>query len=66
MNEMLDIFKEYFPRLEVKYSPIRKGDIRDSESNPEKLRNLIGQFEPTSLRDGLFATFEWYKNRFGF
>lgn len=66
LNGMLDIFKEYFPRLEVKYSQSRKGDIRDSESNPKKLRNLIGQFEPTSLRDGLFATFEWYKAKFKF
>ena len=66
LNEMVSIFKEFFPRLEVTYSDVRKGDIRDSESDPKKLMSYIGDFAPTSLREGLHFTFNWYKKRFGF
>lgn len=66
LNEMVSIFKEFFPNLEVTYSDVRKGDIRDSESDPKKLMSYIGDFEPTSLREGLHLTFNWYKKRFGF
>lgn len=66
LNQVLEIFKEYFNDLDVKYVDIRKGDIRDSESDPTKLRSLIGDFKPTSLREGLFATFDWYKKQYGF
>jgi UDP-glucuronate 4-epimerase len=60
LNSVIEIFKEYFPSLEVIYAPSRKGDIRDSESDPKKLKQVIGDFEPTNLRDGLFSTFNWY------
>jgi len=66
LNTMLKIFTEYFPNLKVSYSGIRKGDIRDSQSDPKKLQESIGDFEPTKLRDGLFTTFDWFKNKFGF
>lgn len=66
LNEIVSIFKEFFPRLEVTYSDVRKGDIRDSESDPKKLMSYIGDFAPTSLREGLHFTFNWYKKRFGF
>lgn len=66
LNEILMIFNEYFEDLEVIYEEPRKGDIRDSESDPAKLNSIIGDFKPTTLRDGLFATFDWYKKKHGF
>lgn len=66
LNMMLEIFREYFPNLDVEYSSIRKGDIRDSESDPQKLKSLVGDFEPTDLRVGLHTTFDWYKRKFSF
>lgn len=66
LNQMLDIFREYFSDLKVNYEEPRKGDIRDSESDPTKLQSIIGDFRPTTLRDGLLATFDWYKKRHGF
>ena len=66
LNQMLEIFREYFPDLTVKYDSIRHGDIRDSESDPTKLRSVIGDFQATSLKDGLLSTFDWYKAKYGF
>ncbi|NDH38614.1 MAG: hypothetical protein EBX77_04895 [Actinobacteria bacterium] len=66
LNQMLDVFREYFDGLQVNYEGPRKGDIRDSESDPTKLKSITGDFVPTSLRDGLFATFDWYKKKHGF
>lgn len=66
LNTMLELFREYFPNLKVNYSDIRKGDIRDSESDPSKLRESIGDYQATSLREGLIRTFDWYKQKFGF
>jgi UDP-glucose 4-epimerase len=66
LNEMLDVFREYFDGLQVNYEGPRKGDIRDSESDPTKLNIITGDFVPTTLRDGLFATFDWYKKKHGF
>lgn len=66
LNMMLEIFREYFPELEVNYSETRKGDIRDSESDPKKLKSVVGELEPTKLREGLFRTFDWYKRKYNF
>jgi UDP-glucose 4-epimerase len=66
LNQMLDVFREYFSDLKVNYEEPRKGDIRDSESDPAKLNSIIGDFKPTTLREGLLATFDWYKKKHGF
>jgi len=66
LNQMLDVFREYFSDLQVNYEEPRKGDIRDSESDPAKLNSIIGDFKPTTLRDGLLATFDWFKKKHGF
>jgi len=61
---MLDVFREYFSDLKVNYEEPRKGDIRDSESDPANLNSIIGDFKPTTLREGLLATFDWYKKKY--
>jgi UDP-glucose 4-epimerase len=66
LNQMLDVFREYFMDFRVNYEDPRKGDIRDSESDPSKLNSVIGEFTPTTLRDGLFETFNWYRERYSF
>ena len=65
LNEILRVFKKYFNEIKVEYKEIRKGDIRNSESNPEALSDLHdNQIKKTSLEDGLVATFDWYKERY--
>ena len=47
--------------LEAKYEPAREGDIRDSQADISKARQLLG-YEPTVLfEEGLERTFAWYQ-----
>jgi len=67
LNEILGVFKTYFGEVKVEYMDVRKGDIRDSESNPKTLRELHNnQINITPLEDGLVTTFEWFKKHYSF
>lgn len=67
LNEILEVFKTYFGEVKVEYRGIRKGDIRDSESDPKTLRELHNnQIHKTPLENGLVATFEWFKRQYSF
>jgi nucleoside-diphosphate-sugar epimerase len=48
-------------RLEAKYEPPREGDIRDSQADVSKAREIL-DYEPSVMFDeGLERTFEWYR-----
>ena len=66
LNEILGVFKSYFGGIKVEYKQIRKGDIRNSESNPATLSNLHNNINKTPLEVGLVATFEWFKKHYSF
>ena len=57
--------KENLPELEIKeaiYRDFRAGDIRHSNANIDKMRELLG-YEPThSLEQGLSESIAWYIN----
>jgi UDP-N-acetylglucosamine 4-epimerase len=57
--------KENLPELEIKepiYRDFRAGDIRHSNANIDKMRELLG-YEPThSLEQGLKESIAWYIN----
>lgn len=47
--------------LRPQYRPFREGDVRHSQADISKARNLLG-FEPTvRVREGLKKTIAWYK-----
>lgn len=60
LNSVLQIFKEYFGNIEIIYSPVRQGDIKDSESDPRELKSIYPEIKETQIRNGLFETFDWY------
>jgi UDP-glucose 4-epimerase len=67
LNEIIGVFKSYFGGIKVEYKGIRKGDIRNSESNPKALSDLHNnQIKETPLEKGLIATFDWYKEHYCF
>jgi hypothetical protein len=67
LNQILQIFKKYFGKIKVDYRDVRKGDIRDSESNPASLMNLHDhKLSQTPLESGLVSTFEWFKINYNF
>lgn len=62
LNQIIEIFREYYGKISVEYLPKRNGDIKDSESDPQMLLSLgITPKETTTLREGLFKTFEWFE-----
>ncbi len=67
LNEILRVFKSYFGETKVEYREIRKGDIRNSESNPKTLTDLHrNQIKKTPLEVGLVSTFDWFKKQYSF
>jgi len=48
-------------KLEAKYDPPRDGDIRDSQADISRARQVLG-YEPTVMfEEGLERTIEWYR-----
>ena len=67
LNEILRVFKTYFGKTKIEYREIRKGDIRNSESNPKTLTDLHrDQIKKTPLEVGLVSTFDWFKKQYSF
>jgi len=62
LNQALEGFRRISgKRLEAKYEPSREGDIRDSQADVSKAREILG-YEPSVMFDeGLERTFEWYR-----
>jgi nucleoside-diphosphate-sugar epimerase len=62
LNQALEGFRRISgKRLEAKYEPPREGDIRDSQADVSKAREILG-YEPSVMFDeGLERTFEWYR-----
>jgi nucleoside-diphosphate-sugar epimerase len=47
--------------LEAKYEPPREGDIRDSQADISKARELLGYRPSVQFEEGLERTFAWYQ-----
>ena len=48
---------------DVTHEPARPGDVRASQADNRVLRSLFPSIEPVPLRDGLFDTLAWFKER---
>lgn len=48
--------------LDVEHQPPRAGDVRDSQADHARLRSLFPDVEPVGLRDGLQATYDWFRS----
>jgi nucleoside-diphosphate-sugar epimerase len=45
-----------------RYAPPRAGDVRDSQADVSKAKDLLGYTPTVTLKDGLDKTFEWYRH----
>ena len=48
-------------RLDVKYGPVRHGDVKDSLADITRARTLLGYEPSVSLEEGLKKTLDWYR-----
>ncbi|HEX8871233.1 MAG TPA: SDR family oxidoreductase [Candidatus Acidoferrum sp.] len=62
LNQTLELLRRISGKnLAAKYDPPRDGDIRDSQADIQKARQLLG-YEPTVMfEEGLNGTYEWYR-----
>ena len=67
LNRILEVFKDYFGDIEIEFQGVRKGDVRDSESDATQLYKLHdGNLQITSIEQGLIQTFDWFKTYYNF
>ena len=62
LNQLIDQLRVLYPNLQVKYSDIRKGDVRDSQNNPELIQRLFPEIKPVGFQEGIRQTNEWLVN----
>jgi nucleoside-diphosphate-sugar epimerase len=62
LNQTVEYLRQISGKnLQVKYDPPREGDIRDSQADITRAREVLG-YEPTVMfEEGLKRTFEWYQ-----
>lgn len=62
LNQTVELLSKISGKsCEVKYEPPREGDIRDSQADISKARELLGYEPQVGFEEGLRRTFEWYR-----
>ncbi len=61
LNRTLDVLEQICARsVERKYDSPRKGDIRDSQADISRARQILGYNPRIGFEEGLRRTFQWY------
>ena len=65
LNQTLELLRRISGKpLDAKHEAPREGDIRDSQADVTKAREVLG-YDPTVMfEEGLERTFDWYKTHF--
>ena len=67
LNELFEMIKEVAGSdLAPKYGPERPGDVKHSLADISRANNLLGYEASINVREGLKATFEWYRKQHHF
>jgi nucleoside-diphosphate-sugar epimerase len=62
LNQTLELLRRISGKqLDAKYEAPRDGDIRDSQADVTKAREVLGYDPAVMFEEGLERTFEWYK-----
>jgi len=62
LRQLLDSIQEILGTgVQPEYGPEREGDVRDSQADINKARELIGYEPAVGFIDGLRTTMEWYR-----
>lgn len=62
LNQLINQLKVLYPDIQVKYSDIRSGDVRDSQNDPELIQKLFPDVKPIGFKEGIHRTNEWLAN----
>ena len=67
LNQLFEMIKEVAGSdLAPRYGPERKGDVKHSLADISKARSLLNYNPAISVKEGLKATFEWYRKNHHF
>jgi len=59
LNHFIGQLRVLYPNLKVKYSDIRKGDVKDSQNDPALITSLFPEIHPVSFEEGIQLTHKW-------
>jgi UDP-glucose 4-epimerase len=62
LNEIIGKLRIFYPNLQVVYQPIRKGDIKYSANNPNRIKEIFGELNGVPLEEGINDTISWYRD----
>jgi UDP-glucose 4-epimerase len=62
LSELVDLLKHQFPNLQAKMIEPRKGDVKESQNQPELLRSLFPNVKPYSFEIALKETIRWMQS----
>ena len=63
IKKMLTLIEKNFNRkAKISYKALQFGDVKNTFSNPKKLKNLINYKPKTTLEIGIMKFCDWYKN----
>jgi nucleoside-diphosphate-sugar epimerase len=63
LNKLFETMRDAVgSRVEVKYGPLRNGDVKDSLADITRARTLLGYEPSVSLEAGLKKTLDWYRS----
>lgn len=62
LNSIIELLKRDFPKLSVRKSPDRKGDVPRSCSDPKLLKEIYPEAIETPFEDALSKTVEWLRH----
>lgn len=60
LNQCIDELRTKFPRLKVKYSPERVGDVRNSQNDPSLLNSIFPEIKPVGFSEAIEETYQWF------
>ena len=67
LNQIIEMLNQISSKeIKANYAPERKGDVKHSKANIEKISNLIGYKPEFSFNKGLEIVYDWYKLKLDF
>lgn len=61
LTETIEMLRQHFPDLDVKFLPVRDGDVKDSQNSPVLLKKLFPDVVPRKFEEALSETVDWLK-----
>jgi UDP-glucose 4-epimerase len=61
LNYVIELLRTHFPKLQISRLPERKGDVVDSQNNPNYLFELFPDYSPKSFDIAFNQTIDWFK-----